>query len=135
MICLRRLRSLRDEFPVQLTIKSSFLGHVMTSLSSRHGDISGVPTQAAIILDSIFGNDKLPSTSRHMNADCVKSAKYSRATKTRGFTLLELLVVLGAITVLIIVQVPVLAGGKSQSKIAMCASHVRQIACLPDLCQ
>ncbi len=63
-----------------------------------------------------------------MNADCVKSAKHSRATKARGFTLLELLVVLGVITVLIIVQVPVLAGGKSQSKIAMCASHVRQIA-------
>ena len=63
-----------------------------------------------------------------MKTGFIKSAKYSRATNASGFTLLELLVVLGVIAVLIIVQVPILAGGKSQSKIAMCASHVRQLA-------
>lgn len=45
-----------------------------------------------------------------------------------GFTLLELLVVLGVIAILITLQVPALAGAKSQTKIGMCASHVRQIA-------
>jgi prepilin-type N-terminal cleavage/methylation domain-containing protein len=84
--------------------------------------------QAAINLDLIFGNDKLSSISRHMKTGFVKSAKLSRATNAGGFTLLELLVVVGVIAVLIAVQVPVLAGGKSQSKIAMCASHVRQLA-------
>src|ERR1039458_7642152 len=63
-----------------------------------------------------------------MNTGFVKAAKLSQNTNTSGFTLLELLVVIGVIAVLIAVQVPVLAGGKSQSKIAMCASHVRQLA-------
>ena len=63
-----------------------------------------------------------------MKTDFIKSAKLSRATNASGFTLLELLVVLGVIAVLIVIQVPVLAAGKGQSKIAMCASHVRQLA-------
>lgn len=45
-----------------------------------------------------------------------------------AFTLLDLLVVLGVLAVLIILQMPALAAGKSQSKIGMCASHVRQLA-------
>jgi prepilin-type N-terminal cleavage/methylation domain-containing protein len=48
-------------------------------------------------------------------------------SKADGFTLLELLVVVGVIAVLIVLELPVLAAGKSQSKIAMCASHVRQL--------
>src|ERR1035437_7757989 len=45
-----------------------------------------------------------------------------------GFTLLDLLVVLGVIAVLITLQLPVLASGKGQTKIGVCASNVRQIA-------
>lgn len=45
-----------------------------------------------------------------------------------GFTLLELVVVLGVIAVLIVVELPVLAGAKSQTKIGVCASHLRQLA-------
>ena len=84
--------------------------------------------QAAISIDLVLGNDKLYSTSRQIKTGFIKSAKHSRATNASGFTLVELLVVLGVIAVLIIVQVPVLAGGKSQTKIGMCASNVRQIA-------
>jgi prepilin-type N-terminal cleavage/methylation domain-containing protein len=63
-----------------------------------------------------------------MKTGFIKSAELSRATNAGGFTLLELLVVLGVIAVLIAVQVPVLAAGKSDSRIAICASHVRQLA-------
>jgi len=52
----------------------------------------------------------------------------SQTVKTEGFTLLELLVVLGVIAVLIAIQLPALAVGKSQSKIGMCAGNVRQLA-------
>ena len=51
----------------------------------------------------------------------------SKPTCRDGFTLLDLLVVLGVIAVLILVELPVLAGTKSQTKIGVCASHVRQI--------
>ena len=57
-----------------------------------------------------------------------KPLKKSQRVNGEGFTLLELLVVLGVIAVLITLQLPVLAGGKSQTKIGMCASHVRQLA-------
>jgi prepilin-type N-terminal cleavage/methylation domain-containing protein len=57
-----------------------------------------------------------------------KPLKKSQRVDGEGFTLLELLVVLGVIAVLIALQLPALAAGKSQSKIAMCASHVRQLA-------
>src|ERR1035441_6120094 len=66
--------------------------------------------------------------SKPLKTDFVRAANHPRASNAAGFTLLELLVVLGVIAMLIAVQVPVLAGGKSQSKIAICASHVRQLA-------
>ena len=66
--------------------------------------------------------------SKPLKTDFVRAANHPRASHAAGFTLLELLVVLGVIAMLIAVQVPVLAGGKSQSKIAICASHVRQLA-------
>ncbi|MGA2853036.1 MAG: prepilin-type N-terminal cleavage/methylation domain-containing protein [Verrucomicrobiota bacterium] len=69
-----------------------------------------------------------------MKTDFIKSTEFSRAANARGFTLLELLVVLGVVAVLIVIQVPVLAAGKSQSKIAMCASHVRQLAMSCQIC-
>jgi type II secretory pathway pseudopilin PulG len=63
-----------------------------------------------------------------MKFDSLKSSDQLRAVNAEGFTLLDLLVVLGVIAVLITLQLPVLAGGKSQSKIGMCASNVRQLA-------
>lgn len=45
-----------------------------------------------------------------------------------GFTLTDLLVVLGVIAVLVLVEAPVLAVSKGQTKMGVCASHVRQIA-------
>ena len=57
-----------------------------------------------------------------------KPLKRPQRINGEGFTLLELLVVLGVIAILITLQLPALAGAKSQTKIGMCASHVRQIA-------
>jgi competence protein ComGC len=45
-----------------------------------------------------------------------------------GFTLTDLVVVLGVIAILILVELPLLAGTKSQTKMSVCASHIRQIA-------
>ena len=52
----------------------------------------------------------------------------SEPDRRDGFTLLDLAVMLGVIAVLILVELPVLAGTKSQTKMGVCASHVRQIA-------
>ena len=57
-----------------------------------------------------------------------RRAQLASTDRAGGFTLLELLVVLVVIAVLIAIQLPALAAGKSQSKIGMCASHVRQLA-------
>ena len=63
-----------------------------------------------------------------MKTGLFKSARCSRANPDDGFTLVELLVVIGVIAVLVVIQLPALAAGKTQSKIAICASHVRQLA-------
>jgi competence protein ComGC len=77
--------------------------------------------------------DRIPvlnslSLTRAMKTAFTKPLKRSRRLDGKGFTLLDLLVVLSVIAVLIILQLPVLAAGKSQSKIGMCASNVRQLA-------
>ncbi len=66
--------------------------------------------------------------SKPLKTDFVRAANHPRASNAAGFTLLELLVVIGVIAILVVLELPVLAAGKSQSKIAMCASHVRQLA-------
>lgn len=50
-----------------------------------------------------------------------------RNAGNNGFTLLDLLAVIAVIAVLIVLELPALAAGKSQSKIAICASHIRQL--------
>jgi type II secretory pathway pseudopilin PulG len=63
-----------------------------------------------------------------METTFMKPHKKSQRASGEGFTLLELLVVLGAVAVLITLQLPALAGGKNQTQIGICASHVRQLA-------
>ena len=63
-----------------------------------------------------------------MKTVLVKPLKKSQGVDGKGFNLVELLVLLGVIAVLITLQLPALAGGKSQTRIGMCASHVQQIA-------
>jgi competence protein ComGC len=51
----------------------------------------------------------------------------SWATDGGGFTLTDLVVLLGVVAVLILVEAPVLAGSRGQTKMSVCASHVQQI--------
>jgi prepilin-type N-terminal cleavage/methylation domain-containing protein len=66
--------------------------------------------------------------SKPLKTDFVRAANHPRASNAAGFTLLELLVVIGVIAILVVLELPVLAAGKSDSRIAICASHVRQLA-------
>jgi prepilin-type N-terminal cleavage/methylation domain-containing protein len=66
--------------------------------------------------------------SNPLKTDFVRAANHPRASNAAGFTLLELLVVIGVIATLVVLELPVLAAGKSDSRIAICASHVRQLA-------
>jgi type II secretory pathway pseudopilin PulG len=51
----------------------------------------------------------------------------SEIAGSNGFTLVDLLVVIGVVALLIVIQLPAWAAGKSQSKIAVCADHIRQL--------
>jgi competence protein ComGC len=51
----------------------------------------------------------------------------SKQAGSDGFTLTDLLVMVGVIALLVIIQLPAVATNKSQSKIAVCADHVRQL--------
>ena len=50
-----------------------------------------------------------------------------RATQTEGFTLVDLLAILAVIALLMILQVSAHASAKGRTKVAMCASNLRQL--------
>src|ERR1035438_9227223 len=66
--------------------------------------------------------------SKPLKTDFVRAANHPRASNAAGFTLLELLVVIGVIAILVVLELPVLAAGKGYTRIPSCASHVRQLA-------
>lgn len=52
---------------------------------------------------------------------------YNRAMKSRGFTLIELIVVISVIAVLMAVLLPALHGAREQARSALCQHRVRQL--------
>lgn len=62
-----------------------------------------------------------------MQTNRIKSAIQLASAKCEGFTLTDLLVVLGVIAFLIVLEAPVLAGNKSQTKMGVCAGNLRQL--------
>ena len=66
----------------------------------------------------------MPSTNQRRRA----TPSHNKALALVGFTLVELLVVIGIITLLLAILLPVISKARRHAERVACASHLRQVA-------